>query len=76
MMRVLTLLTTYLTTDDVSNVVLYPLGSLLTGAGLVGLDGGEQAANLFQEPGVLTVNGVRLVIVSHLATTNIYFYLI
>ena len=69
----MTLLTSYLTTDDVSNVILHPLGSLLTGAGLVSLDGGEQAANLFEEPGVLTVNGVCLMIVSHLAKINIYF---
>ena len=58
-----------LSTDDVPNVVLHLLGALLA-AGLVGPNRGEEAPNLFEEPGVFTVNSVRLMIVSHLA--NVY----
>ena len=54
-----------LTTDDVPNVVLHLFAALLI-AGLVGPDGGEEAADLLEEPGVLTVDSVCLMIVSNL----------
>ena len=62
-----------LTTDDVPNVVLNLLGALLI-TGLVGSDGGEEAANLFEEPGVFTVYCVRLMIVSNLWQKYTHIY--
>ena len=56
----------HLAADEVLDTLL-PLLSLGLPilAGLVGLDGGQEAADLSEEPGVLAVNGVCLMVMSN-----------